>query len=41
VPGENAEQIWAAISVITMPLVLFYFLLQDQFMAAFANVRFK
>lgn len=41
VPGENAEQIWAAISVITMPLVLLYFLLQDQFMAAFANVRFK
>ena len=41
VPGENAEQIWAAISVITMPLVLLYFLMQDQFMAAFANVRFK
>jgi multiple sugar transport system permease protein len=41
VPGENAEQIWAAIAVITMPLVLLYFLLQDQFMAAFANVRFK
>lgn len=41
VPGENAEQIWAAIVVITMPLVLLYFLLQDQFMAAFANVRFK
>jgi len=41
VPGENAEQIWAAISVITAPLVLLFFLLQDQFMAAFANVRFK
>jgi multiple sugar transport system permease protein len=41
VPGENAEQIWAAIAVITAPLVLLFFLLQDQFMAAFANVRFK
>lgn len=41
VPGENAEQIWAATAVITLPLVLIYFFLQDQFMAAFANVRFK
>ncbi|MBX7235912.1 MAG: carbohydrate ABC transporter permease [Caldilineales bacterium] len=41
VPGENAEQIWAATTVITAPLVLLYFLMQDQFMAAFANVRFK
>jgi len=41
VPGENAEQIWAAIAVITAPLVLLFFVLQDHFMAAFANVRFK
>jgi multiple sugar transport system permease protein len=41
VPGENAEQIWAATTAITAPLVLLYFLMQDQFMSAFANVRFK
>ncbi len=41
IPGENAEQIWAATSVITFPLVIVFFLLQDQFMAAFANARFK
>ncbi len=41
IPGENAEKIWAAIAVITTPLLVIYFFLQDQFMAAFANVKFK
>jgi multiple sugar transport system permease protein len=41
IPGENAEKIWAAIAVITAPLLVLYFFLQDQFMSAFANVRFK
>ncbi len=41
VPGQNAQQIWAATTLITVPLVILYFLLQDQFMQAFANVSFK
>lgn len=41
VPGENAQQIWAATTLVTLPLVLIFFLLQDQFMKAFANVTFK
>jgi multiple sugar transport system permease protein len=41
VPGENAQEIWAATALITMPLVIIYFFLQDQFVQAFANVKFK
>jgi multiple sugar transport system permease protein len=41
VPGENAEQVWAATTLVTLPLVLIFFFLQDQFMKAFANVTFK
>ncbi|MBX3015281.1 MAG: carbohydrate ABC transporter permease [Caldilineaceae bacterium] len=41
VPGENVQEIWASMTLITLPLVLVYFALQDQFMQAFANVRFK
>lgn len=41
VPGENAQEIWAAVTMITLPLVVLYFLLQDQFVQAFANVKFK
>jgi multiple sugar transport system permease protein len=41
VPGEHAQQIWAATTLITLPLILLYFALQDQFMQAFANVSFK
>lgn len=40
VPGENAQEIWAAVTMITLPLVVFYFILQDQFVQAFANVKF-
>ncbi len=41
VPGENAQEIWAATTMITLPLVVAYFFLQDQFVQAFANVKFK
>ncbi|MBX0328337.1 carbohydrate ABC transporter permease [Oscillochloris sp. ZM17-4] len=41
VPGENIQEIWAMITIITLPLVIFYFMLQDQFVQAFANVKFK
>jgi multiple sugar transport system permease protein len=41
VPGENAQEIWAATALITLPLVVVYFFLQDQFVQAFANVKFK
>lgn len=41
VPGEKAQEIWAAMTLITVPLVLIYFALQDQFVKAFANVSLK
>jgi multiple sugar transport system permease protein len=41
VPGENLQEIWAATTLITLPLVVVYFFLQDQFMRAFANVTLK
>lgn len=41
VPGENAQEIWAATTLITLPLIVIFFFLQDQFMKAFANVSFK
>jgi multiple sugar transport system permease protein len=41
VPGENVQEIWAATTLITLPLVLLYFSLQDQFVRAFANASFK
>jgi len=41
IPGENLQELWAATTLITVPLVLVYFFLQDQFMRAFANVSLK
>ncbi len=41
IPGEHVQEIWASMTLITLPLVLIYFLLQDQFIKAFANVSFK
>ncbi|MFN7208856.1 MAG: carbohydrate ABC transporter permease [Aggregatilineales bacterium] len=38
VPGENAQQVWALTSLIVVPIVIFYFFLQEQFVKAFANV---
>jgi multiple sugar transport system permease protein len=41
IPGEHAQEIWAATALVTLPLVLLYFALQKQFMQAFANVTLK
>ena len=41
IPGEHIQEIWASMTLITIPLVLVYFFLQDQFMQAFANATFK
>jgi multiple sugar transport system permease protein len=41
IPGEHVQEIWASMVLITLPLVIIYFLLQDQFIKAFANVSFK
>ncbi|MGE5221294.1 MAG: carbohydrate ABC transporter permease [Omnitrophica WOR_2 bacterium] len=41
IPGENVQQIWSSMTLITLPLVVIYFMLQDQFIKAFANVSFK
>lgn len=38
VPGENSEQIWALTTLITLPIVVVYFFIQEQFVKAFANV---
>jgi multiple sugar transport system permease protein len=41
IPGEHIQELWASMTLITLPLILVYFLLQDQFIKAFANVSFK
>jgi len=41
IPGEHIQELWASMTLITVPLILVYFLLQDQFIKAFANVSFK
>jgi multiple sugar transport system permease protein len=41
VPGENAQEIWAAVTLISLPPILLFFFLQDQFIQAFANAKFK
>jgi multiple sugar transport system permease protein len=41
IPGENAQEIWAATTLVTLPLILLYFILQRQFVQAFANVTLK
>lgn len=41
VPGENMQELWAAVTMITLPLVVLFFFMQDQFVQAFANVKFK
>ncbi len=38
VPGQNAQQIWALTTLITLPMLVVYFFLQEQFVKAFANV---
>ena len=41
VPGENAQETWAATTLITLPLVVVYFFLQEEFVKAFANVSIE
>ena len=41
IPGEHIQELWASMTLITLPLVLVYFMLQDQFVKAFANVSLK
>jgi len=41
IPGENIQELWAAVTMITLPLVVLFFFMQDQFIQAFANVKFK
>jgi multiple sugar transport system permease protein len=41
IPGEHIQELWASMTLITLPLNLVYFLLQDQFIKAIANVSFK
>jgi len=41
VPGENAQQIWAATTMITLPVTLLFFSLQKSFIKAFTGVGLK
>lgn len=41
VPGENVQEVWAATTLITLPLVIVYFFLQEEFVKAFANVSIE
>jgi multiple sugar transport system permease protein len=41
IPGENLEQIWAALTTTTLPVVAVYFFLQKYFVEAFTGVGLK
>ena len=41
IPGEHTEQIWAALMISTLPIVLVYFSLQKYFVEAFSGVGLK
>ncbi len=41
VPGENAQEIWAATTLVTVPLIVLFFFLQDEFVKAYTNVNLK
>lgn len=41
IPGKNIEQLWAAMTLVTVPVVIVYFLLQKNFMKAFTGVGLK
>ncbi|HET9493201.1 MAG TPA: carbohydrate ABC transporter permease [Chloroflexia bacterium] len=41
VPGQYEQEKWAAMALVTVPLVIVYFFLQDQFVKAFANTSLK
>ncbi len=41
VPGQNLEQIWAATTMIAIPVVIIYLLLQKNFVKAFTGISLK
>ncbi|WP_105614866.1 carbohydrate ABC transporter permease [Vallitalea okinawensis] len=41
IPGENLEQIWAATTLITLPVVIVFFFMQKNFIKAFTGVGLK
>jgi multiple sugar transport system permease protein len=41
IPGQFEQEKWAAMTLVTIPLVIIYFFLQDQFVKAFANTSLK
>lgn len=41
IPGQFEQEKWAAMTLVTLPLVLIYFLMQEQFVKAFANTSLK
>lgn len=41
VPGENLQQLWAATTLITLPIVIVYILLQKNFIQSFSGVGIK
>jgi multiple sugar transport system permease protein len=41
IPGENAEQVWAATTLITLPITILFFALQRNFIKAFTGVGIK
>lgn len=41
IPGKYLEQLWAAITLVTVPVVIVYFFLQKNFVKAFTGVGLK
>lgn len=41
IPGQHAEELWAAITLVTVPVVIVYFFLQKNFVKAFTGVGLK
>ncbi len=41
IPGQFEQEKWAAMALVTLPLIVVYFFLQDQFVKAFANTSLK
>jgi len=41
IPGQFEQEKWAAMTLVTLPLVIIYFIMQEQFVKAFANTSLK
>ena len=41
IPGQHAEELWAATTLVTVPVVIVYFFLQKNFVKAFTGVGLK